>query len=716
MIFVNFDKYGVLNHIEYNDEVIFKGNNNVNKVFVCFDGIELKPQHYLTYSALINDKDYSGNLTDLASVRTTYNGKDGYMFSIFSNLTKDAGTLKLSVRLVDRLTDAILVSGILPLIVQDSAISTYSNVNITTTQYQALLTAFDDLSQTFNETNFKTINEESLFGEGNITLPTIEYVDSLDANLREFVNDNITNLGYADETLRNQINEQNKVIEKQNRRIKVLELASEGNTLNTTTEDAIGYEVNATSNILPFAEINKIGGMSYKSDNLLNPNSFKSYNATLLNDEFTITLETTDFYLSGEFNEKAENVFLTLTAGNYQLLSTNPNVKITFYGNTNLDSASSSITTLSSASKYWGIRVRSINGTSLNGQKFKIAIYKTDSIRSDYQPYFDGLRNSAVNQVVVKGANLLGYDDIPQTTTNGITYKVENGVFYYSGTATARVDINVNLSKPLELNGEYKLAFFNNQSGGTMRLFGGSELLNSLPISYANRTDSLNYSNNSLTQLSFMISAGTSVANAELKPMLVKDSTTPTTYKPYKETTYTIPTTITSIDGYDIGIDGTYHNYVDFANRKFVEHNKKIIFDGTQNIVFLSLNENYVEFKYEQNEGFNPAPDSSGGLHIITNFTTQTTNDRIAVGSKTIYWRIPTHKQNLTGTTAESLKAYLTNNPVEIIYSLANPIKTDLSYRITDDFIIEIEGSGTIIFDNEYKQAIPYSWTYQEKL
>lgn len=739
MIYVNFDKYGVLNHIEYNDEVIFKGNNNVNKVFVCFDGIELKPQHYLTYSALINDKDYSGNLTDLASVRTTYNGKDGYMFSIFSNLTKNAGTLKLSIRLVDRLTDTILVSGILPLIVQDSAVSTYSNVNINTTQYQALLTAFDDLAQTFNETNFKTINEESLFGEGNITLPTVEYVDLLDTNLREVVNDNITNLNYADEELRNQINEQNKVIEKQDRRIKILELASEGNTLLTNTEDGIAYEVNVTSDALPFAEINKIGGMTYKSNNLANQDIAKPLNTGYFN--------TTQ----GAFGKVESGKQYTFSVK--YVSSVNSTKSLGLRAMSNSDGGGTNLGHLTTITLTKGQRTSitftsSYNGyVGLNGSGFDSSDTITDITLNEgssdlgYQPYFEGLRNSAVNQVVVKGANvlnpsLLATKDATFTKQSDDSYVSKAlgsyGTAYFNATWSSQIGAMVSSEGIPLKKGTYYISFKAKLNSGTSNgglgisitlqndknIVGGIVLNPPISSSYQVYSRSFTLTSDDKIGFIFQVASGASNAIIQIKDIMIAKGETD--YKPYKEpTTYTIPTTITSIDGYGLGIDETYYNYVDFANRKFVKNVGVYTFNGSESLEQIATNTSGV-YRYRWNgvKNFIAKPNTSsvampvileGELPYKSVDANYLAYEGVAIHPNGDLYIFKQDIQTIT-----DMKTYLTGKT--LIYPLATPTETDLLYRITDDFIIEIEGNGTIIFDNQYEQAIPYSWTYQEKL
>ena len=716
MIYVNFDKYGVLNHIEYNDEVIFKGNNNVNKVFVCFDGIELKPQHYLTYSALINDKDYSGNLTDLASVRTTFNGKDGYMFSIFSNLTKDAGTLKLSVRLVDRLTDAILVSGILPLIVQDSAVSTYSNVNITTTQYQALLTAFDDLSQTFNETNFKTINEESLFGEGNITLPTIEDVDALDTSLKEFVNDNITNLSYTDEELRNQINEQNKIIENQDKRIKVLELASEGNILNTTTEDGFGYKIDVSSDILPFVEINKIGGMTYKSDNEL---YYDDLEATTING-LTYHVENGIIYLNGTLTTKTAiqfNLTKPIVSGTYSYKNLGNGIsdsdsrlimyKLGSGGSTSFveDLLQNTTDTLNLSQEADVIKFSISAGTYTNAT-IKPMLVKGTTIPTKFIKGFEGLRNSAVNQVVVKGANL------QKTNWSGINSTIELSETLKAG---QKYTISIFITKKAT---DYGINIYEENNDGNNLLFNASYTNWAQPNNGWNSFVITPIKDTNYLRINCYGIIDEELKGAVLKGALVEEKkwVNANLYKPYKEpTTYTIPT---SIDGYDIGIDETYHNYVDFQNKKFVKNVETYTFTGNEWFGITSTNATNINRIYTPAfESLIKAPQDNytKGILLISDFNTITAGEAyaqvegVAVEHNKM---VCFFKKDIQ--TPSDMANYLKGKT--IYFALATPIETDLSDSITDDFIVEIEANGTITFDNQYKNDIPYGWTYQEKL
>lgn len=403
MIKINFDKYGKIRNLDFGEEAIFKGNNRVNQIFVAFDDVAYNPNHYMTYSALINENDYEGNLTDLATAKTTIDGVEGYTFYLFSNLTAKAGELKLSVRLVDRTTERVLVSGIIPLVIEDTAISTYASVDITKTQYNALLTAFDELSQSIDATNFKTINGESIYGEGDIVVLTGDVMINYVGQEISAVNDSLWNLSQRISDVENENTELNALIEKQEKKIKQLELASEGNILSTITESDSAYEVNVGVDTLPYATIDKIGGMTYKSNNLCNQ-------AT------TQPLSTGYFNTSqGAFGHVEKGKQYTFSLKYESSVNTSKSIGLramsnsdgTGTNNGNLATLQltkgqrTSITFTASYSGYIGFNGSGFDTTD----KFVDITLNNSSNDLGYQPYFEGLRDSKVTDIISKGAN-----------------------------------------------------------------------------------------------------------------------------------------------------------------------------------------------------------------------------------------------------------------------------------------------------------------------
>ena len=62
-------------------------------------------------------------------------------------------------------------------------------------------------------------------------------------------------------------------------------------------------------------------------------------------------------------------------------------------------------------------------------------------------------------------------------------------------------------------------------------------------------------------------------------------------------------------------------------------------------------------------------------------------------------------------TDAATFKAAMSG--VMLVYELAEPEVTDISYLITADNLIGVEGGGTLTFENEYGYAVPSEVEYQ---
>lgn len=154
--------------------------------------------------------------------------------------------------------------------------------------------------------------------------------------------------------------------------------------------------------------------------NLFNPNVATS-NCTVNNGFITITSNSTDLYIEGVFAYNEANRFLTLPSGSYYMKSTNPNVRITFYGTGSLDTDGTQPRTLTEETKFGGIRVRSINGTSLQNVSFGLML-ATDN--SSFEPY-----QGASYPITLPEGMFLGW--IPNTDYRDIIFQAKTGDTYY---------------------------------------------------------------------------------------------------------------------------------------------------------------------------------------------------------------------------------------------------------------------------------------------
>lgn len=127
----------------------------------------------------------------------------------------------------------------------------------------------------------------------------------------------------------------------------------------------------------------------------------------------------------------------------------------------------------------------------------------------------------------IKSENLLVLEDKGETTTNGITYSIKNGVISLNGTASSFVSIQI--ANSLTLDGDYVLSLFNNFSTSKANL----RLTSDLYWTYTQLNRSINFSvsNIQTDAITINIAGDTTFTNAKIKPMLVKGSTTPSEFK-----------------------------------------------------------------------------------------------------------------------------------------------------------------------------------------
>lgn len=124
--------------------------------------------------------------------------------------------------------------------------------------------------------------------------------------------------------------------------------------------------------------------------NLFNPSIITLSQVKVEKGIITINTDTTDYYIAGSY---ASNIsVLDLVKGTYALSSDNSNIRITMYYKkdgiiTAFDSAlESKITTFWENVSIHGIRIRSVDGTSLNGKSFGIML-NVGSIKFPFEPY-----------------------------------------------------------------------------------------------------------------------------------------------------------------------------------------------------------------------------------------------------------------------------------------------------------------------------------------
>lgn len=197
---------------------------------------------------------------------------------------------------------------------------------------------------------------------------------------------------------------------------------------------------------------------------------------------------------------------------------------------------------------------------------------------------------------------------------------------------------------------------------------------------------------------------------------------TPTTYAPFHRNVYQIPEAIKALPGYGWSA-GTARNYVDYENKKYYQCVNSVDL-GTLEWLYRPEQQRFYaiadSITGKFSESFGIVPNIVVAKYDIVCFNDITTktdnmkasavktaNDYITIRN-TAYTDTTTFKQAMSG--------------VMLYYELANPIVTDISSLIPDDFLrnIEVEAGGSVTFknsnDNSYRIPVPSEEEYIVKL
>lgn len=192
-------------------------------------------------------------------------------------------------------------------------------------------------------------------------------------------------------------------------------------------------------------------------------------------------------------------------------------------------------------------------------------------------------------------------------------------------------------------------------------------------------------------------------------------------YAPYHSNVYPIPETIRALPGYGWSA-GTARNYVDYENKRYVQCVSSVDL-GT--LSWVAGVGGKVSFQTSQVTGQKLTKNYSVPPNIIcSKYSTKTQNE--------LWGHI-----NVTGITADAnTDGYIDVNDtsytdatafkqamqgVTLYYELANPIVTDISTMLTDDFLrnLTIEAGGSITFkggNDDYRIPVPSEEEYIVKL
>lgn len=289
-----------------------------------------------------------------------------------------------------------------------------------------------------------------------------------------------------------------------------------------TTDNSIGYSKIVPNNVEQYATVNKIGGISKASENLISfsdaPNiAINGINYSIRNGTIKMTGTTTyeltiDLPIKPINLEKGQRYDFTfentvdVIMGLYLLDEDNQLIKW--------------------STTYAGLQANLKNAhpqKTCKACKFRIAIHEADITFSQYM---------IKPMLIAKNKNLWDFADVPETVgSKGITYSCTDGVIKLSGTATSQVDISFELNTPITLyGGVYNIELGNKLSdtwSDFIKIHNNNTIITKPNVGQTNAycqnsaTDTLWLTNKTttITKIVVWLANGTSI-DTELTPML----------------------------------------------------------------------------------------------------------------------------------------------------------------------------------------------------
>ena len=438
-----------------------------------------------------------------------------------------------------------------------------------------------------------------------------------------------------------------------------------------------------------YAAVNKVGGMSYKSRNLLEVTATtKTINGVTftVTDNGFITARGTATALTildlGEISSK-------LTVGKTYKMSGMHACRIVKADGTVSYPADSFTYTSDITAVYPYLQV--VSGVTTTQNYYPMVIESTET-NTIYESYYSGIRNAATTKVIATGKNLL---KAPET-------------------ATVKAAGNIIDNKPCYLKAKHTyIFFFNNPSKIGTQAFFFNKYGNTNIMFYPVRVEQ-SYNVFTPTEDIYSMRLFYNGAGTITQPMVV-EGTEVVAYESYKENVLEIPTGARKI-GYGLGINEDCYNYIDFERKVFVKNVEKVIL--TKNSGTIS-NPNIVAGQTNCQFNFNNL--STKAMHLTEVLCDKMYYSLQAAGNKGgCYFQssglfvisIPVswltsygYTDGANNTTA--FKAYLDENPIEVIYPLATPEEIDISEYLPDDNFLEVEAGGIITAVNEYNYDAP---------
>lgn len=523
------------------------------------------------------------------------------------------------------------------------------------------------------------------------------------------------------------------------KRISNIEAAVMPELVTPTVDKTVAHRKDVPENVLPFASINEIGGMSYKCNNLIpfpyvdtsktengitfvvNDDGSVTANGTATKETFfklkDVVLSSGTYYLSGNPDGYSYTTFFMYVI--------NLDDNITYKGNRMFEI---------SDVKSCGVYIRVALDVEISNQTFRPMLNEGETALP-YEPYFTGLRDAKVTAIESVGINLIPFPYTGADAENGdakITIN-DDGSITVNGTPTVAISTGIcSLSVPTDISGIFTLSLQGTFENAILQIDIYDSNLSVL-YSMANNhitVDLDDYPTAKKIKVLIKRVANNTEMSGICYPML-NEGDTARLYAPYVKNTLTIPEAVQVFDGYGQGVDETYYNKIVWnpaeGVKKFVKNTERVVLDGAESWTESSISNGSKYFSYDikpkgigsTNDGSMPSFGLFGKTTISSDILPRHYITTYQGGASFVIF--PNNSiENLEFPNVASWKAYLAEQyangtPAMFQYAIAEPIETDISDYLGDDNFIGVEAGGTVTAVNEHEYDVPFEVEYMVK-
>jgi hypothetical protein len=510
-------------------------------------------------------------------------------------------------------------------------------------------------------------------------------------------------------------------------------------TLAYHTAESTTMRTKVPSNVEKYARINRIGGMTYKCNNLIPfPYADKSKTAEgitfTVNEDRSVTVSGTatadaNFYFVRRNVSilTGKPVTISVASGsngtvaiNARKLDINGSSKAFIESTPNKQTAQ-----LAEGESLYTISIYIASGTTVNATVYPMLNYGDTAL--PYEPYFDGLRNASVTALESHGVNLLNVKQM----LNDVFVDNGDGTYTLTKTSTnGRFSANADFKMPKGTQLTFKCDIVDGSADVTFisfRILDADKTTLAASGQCAGNARGVKLKCDSAYIQLYLLPEHSIGAYITVKNLQINYGyLTEYPYKPYigEIDKVEIPEAVRSLPDYGCGVKN-YPNTIEWREDGrcyYVQRTTRYIVNGTETWYreSSSIADFWRYYFYVSKRTF-LTPSNELSPTICNHYETVKGEDAwsgtegvitntLTSGSTRVY--LYTAKfADVDSLKAHLAELYAAGNPLIVDYALAEPIETDITDLMRDNFIA-VEGNGTITAVNEHGYDAETSITY----